>query len=503
MTDHRRPLVEFEDDPGPQPRPRGRYGPVIAIVLGLVAATVVLFSTGDTGLESVDSTTTTEPPSLGTVATPTTVLEPGAPPVPTETSLGTLTWTEAEFDTPFLPSGEIQYDPLADGYVLHTYNGDGVWRSPDGLTWGKDNSSSPFGDTDYVAYLGEFAMASERIYEVQNGEWVELSLKKVPTPDIEDLDWFTYPGAPVTSGGMTVFPIGVVGTVPWGDIYGTFEHDCGLAEPCESSPWAGWSPYSQRFEVHDPETGSSMATIEAGVSGNRVELAEVESGQVVYRIRFDNRSEAEHFLTDLDQSGSLLAAGVLVDVGDSHEFFPAPWAGYANLHATESGFVAFENFEDPGGSLDEPPRIWSSPDGRIWEDSGSVDFLPDFYQYAQVQTVADKLVARIVTDWNPNSGENGWEEWVSPDGVAWTKRVSALAAEAWIQKANYGFMATGWIGFDPKFWVSADGVTWEGISLPVSRATDSALYGTAGDLIYHSAVAPTGISTLWIGRFVD
>ena len=505
MTDHRRRLVEFEDDPGPPHRQRGRLGPVIAVVLGVIAATVVLFSTRGPGVESVASTTTTiVPPSLGTVPTPTTVPEPGAPPVPTETSLGVLTWAEAEFDTPFLPLGDIQLDPLNGEYVIHTYDGSGTWRSPDGLTWEKDDSPSPFGDASYIYYLDGFAMADPaRIWEARDGEWVEVSLEAASVPDIEELDWITYPGTPVESGGSTLIPVSVVGTIRWGDIYGTDSYNCGQPEPCVAVPWAGWSPFSQMFEVHDAETGASVATLKATVSGRRVVLTDISSEEVVHEVGLSSRAAANQFLDDMTPDGTIVVPGVLAAAGNRSEFHPVPWDGYVTIHATDSGFVAFENLDYPGGTLEEPPRIWRSVDGQSWEDTGSVDFLPERYQYAQVQTVAGQLVARVVTDWNPAGDETGFEEWVSSDGVEWSQRDSDLAAEAWIQKADYGFMATGWVGFGPRFWVSADGVTWEDISLPVARVTDSAHHGTAGDLIYHSSAGAQGIGTLWIGRFVD
>ena len=505
MTDHRRRLVEFEEDPGPPHRQRGRSGLVIAVVLGMIAATFVLFSTRDRGLESVASTTTTiVTPSLGTVPTPTILPEPGASPVPTETSLGTLTWAEAEFDTPLLPQGEIQVDPLEGGYVIHAYDGGGTWRSADGLTWARDDSPSPFGDAAYVYYLDGFAMVDPgQVWEARDGEWVELSLEAASVPDIDDLDWITYPGTPVASGGTTVLPVSVVGTIRWGDLYGTDSYECGQPEPCRQEPWAGWSSFSQTFDVHDAETGASVAFLQATVAGKRVVLTDISSEEVVHEIALSSRAAADQFLEDMTPDGTIVVPGVLGASGGNDQFYPVPWDGYTTIHATDNGFVAFENFDYPGGTLDEPPRIWRSVDGTSWRDSGSVDFLPDRYQYAQVQTVSGQLVARVVTDLNPNSDENGFEEWVSSDGVEWTQRDSNLAAEAWIQKADYGFMATGWVGFGPRFWVSGDGATWEDISLPVGRTSDSAYYGTAGELIYHSSVGSNGIGTLWIGRFVD
>jgi hypothetical protein len=63
-------------------------------------------------------------------------------------------------------------------------------------------------------------------------------------------------------------------------------------------------------------------------------------------------------------------------------------------------------------------------------------------------------------------------------------------------------MATGWVGFGPRFWVSADGESWEAISLPVARETESVWHGTAGDLIYYAATDTNGSGALWIGRFL-
>jgi hypothetical protein len=504
MTDYRRRLVEVEDDPGPAPRPRVRFGLWAAVGLGVVAATVVLFSTRDSGIEAAPSTTTTiTPATLGTVATPTTVVEPGAPPRPTETSLGKLVWAEAEFDTPLLPQGEIQVDPLLGGYVIHSYDANGTWRSSDGLTWARDDAPSPFGDAAYVYYLDEFAIVDPgRIFEARNGEWLEVSLKAAAVPDIDELDWATYPGTPVRSADRTLIPVSVVGTIRWGDIYGTDPYDCGEPEPCQAVPWAGESGSSEMFEVYHPETGASIATIRASVSGPRVVLTDVSNEEVVYEIGLESRQDARQFIDDITQDGTWDSPGLLIVTDDGHEFHSVPWAGYANVRPTDTGFVAFENFDYPGGTLEEPPRIWHSEDGRSWDDSGTVDFLPDRYQYMQVQSVSGQLVARVVTDLNPANGENGFEEWVSSDGMNWSQRESVLPAEAWIQKADYGYMATGWVGFGPRFWVSGDGENWEDISLPRALATESAYYGTAGDLIYHSSVASNGLGTLWIGRFI-
>lgn len=504
MTDDERRLVQFEDDLEPTPGPRARFGTFVAVALGLVAVTVVLFSTRDpVGIESLSSSTTTTIPSLGTVATPTTVPEPGAPPVPTETKLGTLTWVEAEFDTPSLPQGDIQVDPLAGGYVIHSYDGRGLWRSPDGLRWRRDLSESPFGSPEYVFYSDEFAFAGEQIYEIRDGEWVELSMAVVPTPEVEGLHWDMYPGSPVSSGETSLIPVATLGGVPWGEIYGFSTFDCGMPEPCESTPWGEWSSSTSTFRVLKPESGTKLATVELARSRNRLVLTDVDTGTVIHRIIFPDANAAETFVEELDQGGSVPRSGSIIREGDNYDYEPLPWAGYTGVYATDSGFVAFENFDYPGGTLDEPPQIWRSEDGRDWEVTGSVDFLPDRYQYAQIQTVNGLLVARIVTDWNPARDEDGFEEWVSADGVDWRQRPSDLAPESWIQATDYGYMATGWVGFGPRFWVSADGESWEVVSLPVPRDTDSVWHGTAGDLIYYSSAGINGLGTMWIGRFVN
>jgi hypothetical protein len=91
---------------------------------------------------------------------PTTTLaetEPGEGPAiePTDldmssTSAGVLRWTRVSGSEETLPIGFIESDPDGGGYLVHDVDG-AVWRSPDGLTWTRDDTAPKRDPSEWIA----------------------------------------------------------------------------------------------------------------------------------------------------------------------------------------------------------------------------------------------------------------------------------------------------------------------------------------------------------------
>ena len=475
----------------------------LAIPLGLAVVAVLAFIPSLMGEPAALPTTTTSTPVVTIEPPPTTRPHPTTTAPNYETSIGTLTWIGFEGGEDSIPFGRIYIDPVHGGYVI--YENGAAWHSDDGLTW--ERGESPFGDA-YSAYVvGNWAFASDAtgpetdLYRLDGGSWVAVELPEPDLPVIPGMEWSTNLNESRESGGVTLIPFQSWASVPWGDLYGTTEHECGLPEPCEEPPWGEWKQLRPEVWVHGPS--GQIATLVVSQRDSDLVLTDSETEVEIHRITFDSAPEAASFAESAHSSnGQLFEAGVWVVTEDGVVSYQPPWERQTTILSLPSGFVAFEGVNEWPRAEDDEHHVWTSADGVEWENMGRPAFLPEgYYEFVELDRLGDLLVAELVAQWGAE-GPTDITRWVSPDGVNWVEEETALPVFAYIQPAEWGWAAVEWLDDGVRFFVSTDAETWEAVSGPAD--TKNAVWfrdaGTVGDMLYLQ-IENGPNRELWIGRF--
>ena len=115
-------------------------------------------------------------------------------------------------------------------------------------------------------------------------------------------------------------------------------------------------------------------------------------------------------------------------------------------------------------------RVWSSVDGRTWEDVTPNGVFANTSLSAVIRrTDATLLAVGTVSEEDAYGGMTvtGFGAWESPDGRTWTPTETGLPGERWIRAAvqgEQGVLADVWqVGatHGSEVWYSSDGRTWE------------------------------------------
>jgi hypothetical protein len=115
-------------------------------------------------------------------------------------------------------------------------------------------------------------------------------------------------------------------------------------------------------------------------------------------------------------------------------------------------------------------RVWSSADGRNWEDTTPHGVFANISLSAVIRRAdATLLAVGTVSDEDPDGGVTvtGFGAWRSEDGRHWTPTDTGLPAERWMRAAvqgELGILADVWQVGDThgsEVWYSSDGRTWE------------------------------------------
>jgi hypothetical protein len=112
--------------------------------------------------------------------------------------------------------------------------------------------------------------------------------------------------------------------------------------------------------------------------------------------------------------------------------------------------------------------VWTSADGRTWEDVTP----PGVFENASLSAIirrsdASLLVVGNLTHERDGAQVSGFAAWESDDGRRWTPTQTGLPGERWIREAaqgERGVLANVWqVGatHGTEVWYSSDGRTWE------------------------------------------
>lgn len=135
--------------------PRPWAAVVAAILVIFLLGAIPLWLSGGGIVDPVDDPPPQPTTTLAETDPPLTVPEGAMPAIePTDldmspTSAGVLRWTRVSGNGGTLPVGSIELDPDG-GYLIHDVDGS-VWRSPDGLTWARDDTAPKRDPSEWIA----------------------------------------------------------------------------------------------------------------------------------------------------------------------------------------------------------------------------------------------------------------------------------------------------------------------------------------------------------------
>jgi len=425
--------------------------------------------------------------------------------------LGRLTWQRVDGDENTIPTN-MQAGPDG-GYV--SYEGSKVWRSDDGITWIVAESAPEFEGYESVQFKDDWAIGWNRgtsqLFERNGDSWLPVQLDTASLPQVSGITWNQGIRFPTESGGVTVIDGSSWGRISWGDVYGTFEVDCGEPEPCEEEPYGMWDAPSETFRVDNPRTGSPLGVLSMVVDGQTISFIDTSSGETVHTITGSADYPADIVADQLRRGAGLGYQGGWISNGDSEQAWTVfPWdSADGVLVVPDGGFAAYEFVYDWEGNPEAPlvrSTVWTSSDGRNWVSNGQPPFSDASADYIGVRGGMTQLKASVITGYDESTGREFADTWVSTDGVTWRQVESVFPPFVEEQKTEFGWVASDAAeGFE--FWVSTDGATWYevegpgGSSVPDGQGSGYGGSGAAGSILYGAVGNDNGPRTLWIGTF--
>ena len=358
----------------------------------LIGGAVVLMWMG--GFERTPATESPAPPPTTTATdTPTTTLETGVSTTQVITAattvnqitidvtssvvpgLGTLIWDRVVGDETSLPEG-IEADP-SGGFV--SYEGTKVWRSSDAVTWTFEEAALEFADLQEISIRGDWALGwngdQSELYERVGESWEPVNLGNANVPNTPGIDWRQRLRIPIDSSGIAVIDGSSYGMVAWGEVYGTFEVDCGQAEPCEQQPYAMWDAPSETFRVDDPNNGATIAVLSMTADQDMISFVDVDSDETVHTIVASIDYPASQIADELVRHGGLVyPGGWISEQGGGFVWVAFPWRANAEVLAVpDGGFAAYEFVYDWQANPSTPlvsATMWTSQNGADWTNAG-------------------------------------------------------------------------------------------------------------------------------------
>jgi hypothetical protein len=296
--------------------------------------------TPTTTIEALSTTTVT------IVVAPTTVgqitIDVSSSIVP---GLGTLKWERVDGDENTLPAHGIQADGDG-GYV--SYDDGKVWRSTDGVTWVVGEAEGPFAGSDWSQIDGEWARTSagetSTLFHKEGDTWVPVDMEPAVLPDTVGITWNAWGGLPVESNATTLVNANIYGRVSWGDVYGTFEVDCGEPDPCNEEPWGHWDEPSQTIRI-DLNDGSRLVVLAVEIDGDTMSFVDTTSGDTVHVVQASTSFPIERIMEGLTNQGQGMTAGGgwILTPADEFVWIEFPWGQIDEIVAVpEGGFAAYE-----------------------------------------------------------------------------------------------------------------------------------------------------------------
>jgi hypothetical protein len=427
--------------------------------------------------------------------------------------LGTLKWERIEGDENTLPAHGIRADSDG-GYVA--FEDDKVWRSTDGVTWASSENDGPFANSDWSQIEGEWARTwadeTSTLFHKEGDMWVPVDGEPAELPDTVGITWNAWGGFPVESNGTTLVNANIYGRISWGDVYGTFEVDCGEPDPCDEEPWGRWDEPSQTMRIENPTNGSMLGVLMVEVDGDTLNFVDTTSGETAHVVVASSGLSAEQIMEELTNEGRGLTfgGGWILTPADEFVWIEFPWSQVDEIVAVpEGGFAAYE-FEYDWQNQANPlvaATTWTSLNGIDWIDEGSPPFadVDGRIDHIAVSSMSGQISATVITGQDNSTGEETFDAWASTDGVTWTQTESVFPPWSDRTETDFGAVVTSMPQGTHLFWVTNDGETWHQVEGPPgSHEPGGAGYsgaGAAGSILFVSVGEDSGPRALWIGRF--
>jgi hypothetical protein len=506
--------------PTPRPLHRGWLVGIAAAALALVViGAVSLLSERTEGGPAGTTPDTSTSTTVEVESAPATIVPVDGPSsiVP---GLGTLRWVRVTGDEGSLPRG-FESDPNG-GFI--SYESSKVWRSEDAVTWRSEPGAPEFAQHAYVSVQDGWAWAlagypyPPELFQKVGDSWVLVELESTRLPDIVGVDWLQWVAPPVESDGTIFFSGTARAEIPWGDIYGTIEMDCGwIPQRCSQAPGQGWNDRSETLEISNPAGGSVLAVVKVTVVGDTVSFTDIDTGKPVHTIIGTADYPAERIAEEMTRGrGVAQAFGWVSHEGGALEPVVLPWTEFdGTIYAVPGGGFAAYEFAYDWPWFPEAPIVsaamWTSTDGVVWTNRGEPQFFDPGAQHIQMQQGRHQLRASVVTG-STDAGTAGAEisdTWASTDGITWSRVATPFPLLYSTEFAtDFGLVVTAMPQSRHLLWVSTDGSTWYEVDGPPGRQrSDGAGYmasGAAGDVLYVSMGELNQYAetrTLWIGRF--
>lgn len=359
--------------------------------------------------------------------------------------------------------------------------------------------------------------------------WVELP--DPPLPAIEELVWpqIDYElqgnrwgplgGFPVSSGEITITPALLNGHIDWSSFYSNddgwvesrwrpLDGDCPWVEVCELQA-AALEIVAIREEQligvgEDEAPGGAIGYQEDGVLAvltasivpgdpDAVEFRDEETGDLVVRLEATENLSALQLLRAggaCDRQDTLCGSGMYLPelYVDGIGWVDPPWQGLdvslwpgVTTGVHDDGFWVV-GFEGPRDS--RTLHTWGSSDGVNWEEIASPFPLGDSFPNGfQVELVDGDLVI-LTPNENPDEPPIPHRVLQLADGRLTEVEVDlSPLGESQIHEftsTSWGWMATTWIPNSwagaCHVWISPDGTTWEGITIPDGTDTEDTIH---------------------------
>ncbi len=471
-------------------------------------STTPVADTPTTTIEALSTTTVTiivAPTTIGQIT-----IDVASSIVP---GLGTLKWERIDGDESTLPAHGIQAD--GDGGYI-SYEDGKVWRSPDGVTWTVGEAEGVFAGYEWSRIEGEWAQAGNRdtsiLFYKDGDTWVPVDMEPAALPDTDGIAWNAWSGFPVESNGITLVDADIYGRIAWGDVYGTFEIDCGEPEPCEEAPWGRWDEPSETMRIENPTNGSMLGVLAIEINGDTLNFVDTTSGETVHAVSAASAFSLERIVEGITNEGRGLTygAGWILTPADEFVWIEFPWDQVDGFVAVpQGGFAAFEFTYD--WENQENPLVaattWLTVNGLDWTDEGSPPFVDvdGRIDHVGIRETGGQISATVITGQDNATGRETFDAWVSTDGVNWTQIESVFAPWSNRIETDFGAVVTDMPQNVHLFWVTTDGETWHEVEGPPgSHEPAGAGYsgaGAAGSILFASVGTDGGPRVLWIGRF--
>jgi hypothetical protein len=253
-----------------------------------------------------------------------------------------------------------------------------------------------------------------------------------------------------------------------------------------------------------------LTTAEIRVTGEEVQFVDRGSGELLHAIAAGPDYPVTRIVDQIRRNEGFVHPGGFVsrDDGATWSWVDFPWelpTTYV-LAVPDGGFASFVvDYRWQENPAIAEFSVWTSNDGESWVDRGIPGFPMSAVRYVDLEaSSADRLIATVVTDFDPQTGLEEGIAYVSTDALTWEALDIPVAPGSRAYRTNFGEVIASPLSSRRPFWVSVDGGSdWTPIDGPSSRPIEGYdVAGAAGDVMYVGFGAyPDGPRTLWIGTF--